>query len=151
MEDKIHYEGDSMSKKLFTEDDIKTLKRNPYVKSVTSKGITYTDEFKRRFITENEKGKLPLDIFSEHNFNIEMIGKKRIQSAGKRWRKAYKENGIVGLQDTRKHNTGRPSVEDLSAEEKLKRLEAENRLLSAENELLKKLEMIERGTKKPRN
>ncbi len=35
-----------MSKKLFTEKEIKLLSKNKYVKYVSSKGITYTDEFK---------------------------------------------------------------------------------------------------------
>ena len=48
-----------MSKKLFTEREIEILSNNPYVKSVSEKGITYTDEFKRIFIEENGKGKLP--------------------------------------------------------------------------------------------
>ncbi|MCZ6944744.1 IS3 family transposase, partial [Bacillus mycoides] len=48
-----------MTKKLFTEKEIQTLSKNPHVKSVSQKGITYTDEFKRIFIEENEKGKYP--------------------------------------------------------------------------------------------
>ncbi|EJR30366.1 hypothetical protein IIG_03714, partial [Bacillus cereus VD048] len=36
-----------MTKKLFTERDIQILSNNPYIKSVSQKGITYTDEFKR--------------------------------------------------------------------------------------------------------
>lgn len=48
-----------MTKKLFTEREIQILSRNPYVKYVSQKGITYTDEFKHIFIKENEKGKLP--------------------------------------------------------------------------------------------
>ncbi|MGM7723610.1 HTH domain-containing protein, partial [Metabacillus sp. Hm71] len=54
-----------MSKKTFTDKEIIQLSANKYVKSVSSKGITYTDEFKRIFIDENEKGKLPRDIFEE--------------------------------------------------------------------------------------
>jgi hypothetical protein len=34
--------------------------------------------------------------------NVEMIGMTRIQSSGKRWRADYRENGVLGLQDTRK-------------------------------------------------
>ena len=68
----------------------------------------------------------------------------RIHSAGKRWRKYYKEDGIVGLSDTRKLNSGRPRTKELSIEEKYDRLEAKLELLKAENELLKKLDMIER-------
>ena len=39
-----------MSKKLFTEEEIIILKQNKYIKKVSSKGITYTDEFKKIFI-----------------------------------------------------------------------------------------------------
>jgi transposase len=51
-----------MSKKHFTSKEVKSLSTNPYVKSVSSKGITYTDEFKRIFVVEDEKGKLPRQI-----------------------------------------------------------------------------------------
>jgi transposase len=133
-----------MSKKLFTNKEIKILSVNPYVKSVSSKGMTYTDEFKRVFISENEKGKLPREIFEECGFDIDMIGLKRIQSSGKRWRAAYRENGLAGLRDTRSENSGRPSEKELSLEETNQRLEAQLNLLKAENELLKKIRFGER-------
>ncbi len=139
-----------MSTRLFNGKEIKELSKNPYVKAVSNKGITYTDEFKRIFITENEKGKFPRQIFEEHGFDIEIIGIKRVESAGKRWRAAYKKNGIAGLQDTRKGNSGRPNEKELSIEEKYERLKAQNNLLKAEVELLKKIDMAERrlGKKK---
>ncbi len=46
-----------MSNKIFTDKEINLLSKNQYVKSVSSKGITYTDEFKHIFISENVKGK----------------------------------------------------------------------------------------------
>lgn len=137
-----------MSNKLFTEKEIKILSRNPYVKAVSSKAITYTDEFKRIFIVENEKGKLPREIFIECGFDISVLGKERVNSAAKRWRAAYRKNGVDGLRDTRKGNSGRPIEAELSLEEKYARLEAQNHLLKAENELLKKLEMMERGIRR---
>ena len=69
-----------MSKKIFTEKEIKILSNNPYVKSVSSKGITYTDEFKRIFIEENAEGKLPREIFEECGFDIDVIGMNRVRS-----------------------------------------------------------------------
>ena len=90
-----------MSKKLFTEKEIKMLStNNPYVRSVSPKGITYTDEFKEVFIVENEKGKLPREIFEECGFDIDVFGLKRVQSLGKRWRAACRENGECGLKDS---------------------------------------------------
>ena len=69
-----------MSKKLFSNKDIELLSKNKYVKKASEKGITYTDEFKRLFIVENEKGKFPRDIFVECGFDIDVVGLKRIQS-----------------------------------------------------------------------
>lgn len=132
-----------MTKKLFTTKEIQNLSKNPYVKSVSEKGITYTDEFKRIFIEENEKGKPPRIIFEEGGFDIDVIGLQRIVSSGNRWRTSYKENGVFGLRDTRKENSGRNSERELTLEEKYARLEAERNLLKAENELLKKIKLME--------
>ena len=131
-------------KNIVTEEEIIILKQNKYVKKVTSKGITYTDEFKRIFIDENGNGKLPRIIFEECGFNIDIIGMQRVKSSASRWRTAFKNGGAIKLTDTRKYNTGRPIEKDLSIEEKYKKLEAKMKLLQAENELLKKLDMIER-------
>lgn len=136
-----------MSKILFSNKDIEILSKNKYVKKVSEKGITYTDEFKKLFITENESGKVPRDIFSECGFDINIIGLERIKSSGNRWRSAFRRNGVEQLQDTRKYNTGRPTEKDLSLEEKYEKLQAKLKLLQAENELLKKLEMLERRVK----
>jgi transposase len=136
-----------MSKKIFTEKEMELLSNNPYVKSVSSKGITYTDDFKQLFISENEKGKLPRQIFEECGFDIDLIGMKRVQSSGKRWRATYRENGLIGLKDTRSDSSGRPLKREPTLEEKYERLEAQNNLLKAENELLKKIRFLERGLK----
>ena len=137
-----------MSKKVFTEKEINLLTNNTFVKSVSPKGITYTDEFKNIFIAENDKGKLPRQIFEECGFEIDVIGIDRVRSSGKRWRAAYRENGVSGLRDTRAENSGRPCERELTLEEKYARLEAQHNLLKAENELLKKIRFAERGLKK---
>jgi transposase len=137
-----------MSKKTFTDKEIKQLSTNAYVKAVSSKGITYTNEFKGHFIAEKEKGKFARQIFEEAGFDTEIIGMVRIHAASKRWSVAYKKNGVLGLNDTRKGNSGRPRERKLSLEEKNARLEAQINLLKAENELLKKIRFAERGLKK---
>lgn len=134
-----------MSNKIFTKDEITMLSANKYVKHVSAKGITYTDEFKQIFIIENEKGKFPRVIFEECGFDIDILGIERVRSSGKRWRASYKEDGILGLTDTRKENSGRPREKELTLEEKYERLKAQNTLLKAENELLKKIDILERG------
>ncbi|WP_233711205.1 IS3 family transposase [Lederbergia citrisecunda] len=127
-----------MTKKHFSEKEIKLLSNNPYAKSVSSKGITYSDEFKRILIAETENGKTPRQVFEDHGFDVELIGIVRVHKAAYRWRKAFKESGVFGLQDARTTNSGRPSEKELSLEEKNAKLEAQIHLLRAENELLKK-------------
>jgi len=133
-----------MTKRLLTKKEQEQLKMNPFVQSVSDKAITYTDEFKRHFIAENETGKRPRDIFEDAGLSVNSIGIDRIQTAAKRWRLAFRKSGIEGLQDTRKTNSGRQSDRELTLEEKIARLEAKNLLLQAENELLKKLDLLER-------
>lgn len=133
-----------MTKKYLTPNQQKELRKNPYVKSVSEKIITYTDEFKRLVIAESESGKLPREIFEKAGFHVEEIGMTRISRAASRWRIAFKEQGLVGIKDTRKGNSGRKLERTLSLEEKYARLEAKTRLLEAENELLKKLDLLER-------
>jgi transposase len=136
-----------MPKKPFTDKEIKDLTNNPYVKSVSSHMITYTDGFRRIFIAELENGKLPRQIFEDHGFDPEVLGRVRINRATSSWRATYKKLGVLGLEDKRKDHSGKSTKKELSLEEKNARLEAQVQLLKAENELLKKLDMMERGLK----
>ena len=52
-----------MSNKLFSDEEIDVLSKNKYVKSVSKRGITYTDDFKTLFIAEYHKGYLPTQIY----------------------------------------------------------------------------------------
>ena len=137
-----------MSKKDFTEKEISILSKNPYVKSVSLKGITYSEEFKQHFIAEYHNGKFPREIFEEAGFDVNILGIKRVKSSSERWRKAYEQEGLLGLKDSRSESLGRPRINELSLEEKNARLEAQINLLKAENELLKKIRLAERGLKK---
>ncbi len=134
-----------MNRKYFIEKEISKLKRNKYVLRVSKSSITYSMEFKEVFIKEYLEGTLPRIIFEKYGFDIEVLGYKRIEQAAARWKKKYNENGILGLKDDRKTNSGRPIVKELSLEEKYKKLEAKNKLLEMENEFLKKLDKLERG------
>lgn len=119
-----------MSKILFTDIQIQKLSKNKWIKNITSKGITYTDDFK-------------IKLVKECGIHPEIVGDTRIHSCAKRWRKQYKNTGE--LKDTRKESSGRPLKRELSDKEKLERAEARIKLLEAENELLKKNELIEMG------
>lgn len=125
-----------MSKILFTDAQVKKLSKNKWIKNVTNKAITYTNEFKMKLVKETENySKFPQDVFRECGINPEIVG-KRIEKSAYRWRKQYKNTGES--KDTRKGSSGRPLEHKLSDKEKLKRAEAKIKLLEMENELLKK-------------
>lgn len=136
---------DKMSQKTFTEKDVKSLKKKPYVKKVSEKSITYQDEFKQLFIRQLDEGKTPRMIFEQAGFDVEILGMKRIEAAAFRWKQAYKKAGCAGLKDTRQTHSGRRLNRDVTPKEQTAKLEAKIKLLEAENELLKKVYLMERG------
>lgn len=132
----IYLQGseEKMSKKLFTKEEIKQLQKNPYIKNVSEKAITYTKEFKELFLCELNKGKATTEIFRNAGFDTKLIGRQRMDNFSKR----VKKNGI---EDTRKGNSGRARKHDkeLTLEEELKQMKHKNALLEQENEFLKKM------------
>lgn len=126
-----------MSKILIADTQVKKLSKNKWIKNITNKGITYTDEFKYKLVRECENyKKFPQDIFRECGIEPEIVGESRIRNCAYRWRQQLNNTGQI--KDTRKENEGRPLERDLSDKEKLQRAEAKIKLLEAENELLKK-------------
>jgi len=133
-----------MSKILFTDAQVKKLSKNKWIKNITNKGITYTDKFKYKLVKECENyKKFPQDVFRECGIEPELIGMSRIHNCTFRWRKQLNSTGKIT--DTRITNSGNTLKRELSDKEKLERAEAKIKLLEAENELLKKNELIEMG------
>jgi putative transposase len=137
-----------MSKKTFAAEEVELLSNNKFVQNVSEKSITYSNEFKIHFIAESKKGKTSRLIFKEAGFDIGIIGEKRCEVAGARWRKAFKDKGVLGLDDTRKHNSGAKLKRELSKDEIIARKDAEIEYLKTEVEMLKKLELCERQVKR---
>lgn len=133
-----------MSKILFTDTQVKKLSKNKWIKNITNKEITYTDEFKYKLLKECENyKKFPQDIFKECNIDPKIIGESRIRNCAYRWRKQINSTGEIS--DTRTTKSGNTLKRELTDKEKLERAEAKIKLLEAENELLKKNELIEMG------
>ena len=83
-----------MSVITFTDRQLKSLANNPNVESVTSRRITYTDDFKRLFIERYRLGIQPKDIFKDAGFDVEVLGTKRIERAAARWRQMNNEGRL---------------------------------------------------------
>jgi transposase len=130
-----------MSIERFTLEEIEQLEKNPNVKKVSDKSITYTESFKEHFIIEYKRGKLPSKIFEEAGFDVHVLG-VRIKSASYRWQKQTKR--LEGLKDTRKGASGRPKTRDLTDAEIIIRQKAQIELLKQERDFLLELKRLER-------
>jgi transposase len=132
--------------KIFNEHEVKQLENNPNVQNVTDRAITYTPAFKLSAVKAYKDGQTPMEIFLKAGFEMNVIGHQKPKQCLLRWREAFDAYGEDDLLENRrgKSSTGRPSSRGLTTEEKLKRAEARIKLLEAENDLLKKLEALER-------
>ena len=133
-----------MGKNYFTPEQVEQLRQNKYVKKVSEKAITYTEEFKEVFLLEYNSGKLPSQILVEMGFDYKILGKSRIDNISRRYRKQSLRP--EGFKDTRTDNpnVGRPSTKDLTAEEIIAKQKAEIELLKAKVEFLSDLKRLER-------
>lgn len=80
------------------------------------------------------------EIFKKVSFDIEVLGLRRIESAGSRWSDEYKSNGILDLHDTRRNYSGR-------LRKKLSKESDWSSLFKSWNRSLKKLELNKREVK----
>lgn len=125
-----------MGKIYFTKEQQSELQKNPYIKKVSLKSITYTKEFKEKFEEEYRAGKLPSQILADMGIDHRILGRKRKDGLVARM-KQY-ELRPEGCEDTRKNSSRRPSTKELTDAEKVKRLEQKVAYLNQANEFLKK-------------
>ena len=131
-----------MGKKCFTPEQVEQLRKNKYVKHVSEKAITYTEEFKEVFMIEYNSGKLPSQILFEMGFDYKALGKSRIDGITRRARK--QSIRPEGFKDTRSTESGRPRTKNLTPEEQMEKLKLENKILKAKVEFLSLLRRAER-------
>ena len=133
-----------MGIKYFTEEEIEYLSSNIYVESVNEKQITYTIEFKQFFVREYMNGKGPTLIYESVGLYKRILGAKRIEKATSRWMKAY-ENGTLDVSATLPNRHPVLKAKNITDKELIRRQEAKIKLLELEVELLKKIDLKERG------
>lgn len=131
-----------MSKNYFTPEQVEQLKKNKYVKHVSEKAITYTEEFKEVFMLEYNSGKLPSQVLTEMGFDYKLLGRNRIDGIVQKTKKQSVRP--EGFKDTRTTQSGRPRTKALTSEEQMEKLKLENEILKAKVEFLSLLRRAER-------
>ena len=129
-----------MSVNYFTDQQVVELRKNPYVKNVSNKAITYEEKFKEYFYLEKAKGFTPSQIFEKAGFDIKVVGQSRITQFSRRIKiQAARDEGFS---DTRKGKSGRHAKKALTDEEIIERLKQKNKILQQENDFLKRVRFI---------
>ena len=131
-----------MGKNYFTPEQVEELRKNKYVKHVSEKAITYTEEFKEVFLLEYNSGKIPSQILTEMGFDIKVLGSSRVRKISERTKKQSLRP--EGFKDTRADSSGRPRTKDLTQEELIERQKQEIEILKAKVEYLSLLRRAER-------
>lgn len=129
--------------KTFTLEEIEFLSKNENVTSVNEKFIIYSNEFKQFFVEQYLSGKGPTLIFESVGLSKKILGSKRIEKCTQRWIKAY-QNGTLNVSATLLKTKKSKIKYTGSKDTIIKQQEAKIKLLEAEVELLKKLELSER-------
>lgn len=131
-----------MNKRIFTREQIKELLKNPNVIKCSEKTITYHPEFKVSAVKQHKEQHIcSKEIFRLAGFNIKVIGEENPGKCLRRWKKIYKTKGLEKLktESRGKAPTGRPRKSEMTDQDRIKRLEAENAYLRAENDFLIRL------------
>lgn len=112
----------------YSEIQIEELRSNKYIKKVTQKYITFTDEFKIRAIELDKRYFLPKKIFKEFWFPSYIINSEIPSISLKRWRILSKKEKLVWGKKWKKKSK-KIDFENVTKDEKIKYLEAENAYL----------------------
>lgn len=131
-----------MSRHVFTDEQIEELKRNPYVISVTSKYVNYSEEFKKLFLKDYNDGMSPIDIFRKYGLDPDTLGEQRRHNFVMRIKRQSQR--LDGFKDMRKVNSGRPRTKDVTPEERIQQLNHKIDILKQENNFLKRVRSINR-------
>lgn len=112
----------------YTKAQMEELRANKYVKSLTQKYITFTDEFKIRAIELDKRYFLPREIFKEFWFPNYIINSEIPSESLKRWRRLSKSEKLVWRKKWRPKKE-KIDFENMTKDEKIEYLETENAYL----------------------
>jgi len=120
-----------MSNKEYSKEQIEILKANKYIKSCSSKYITFTDELKIEALKLDNKWVYFRDIFRHFWFPDFIINSEVPRNVIKEWKKKLKNKWLSWLVDTKKWRKKKEKIDisKMTQEEKIEYLETENAYL----------------------
>lgn len=130
-----------MGKKLFTEEQLKELKNNPFTLSVNESQIRFTVEFKKYLLDEREKNNTPWkEVFSKAGYDPDVFGKPRIDGIIRKVRK--EAASPKGLHETTNVKAYKKDDERKQTQKAIEQLQKEVLRLQQQVDFLKKIQML---------
>ena len=138
-----------MSRKVFTEEQMAALRRNPYVYRVTPTVLSLRKSFKEIFYREYMEGTRPEAIFEKYGFDTDALGMTRIAGIAKRIKEEYAkcDESYEGRRPKETIRTDRANLSEAQKEE-LKQLQQKVEYLEREFEYLKRFSAHKRKFQK---
>lgn len=128
--------------KEFTPQELTELKKNPYVKSVTTKMVRFTVAFKEKFWEQYQDGKSPKTILTDLGFDLDVLGESRINGILQHVKEAAGSSG--GFRDVRQPSVLVEKMGDLAPSKALVRMQHELEYMKQEVEFIKKIILADR-------
>lgn len=120
-----------MTRKIFTQEQIKELSKNKNVRRCSAKSVRYRRNFKLSALRQyNEEGISAVRIFEEAGFDLNLIGIRKPNKLMNQWNRAFKvkkEKEPARPEVTEKRIRNGRELRDLKA--KVEYLKTENRFL----------------------
>ena len=126
-------------------DYVRQLREHRYVEAATEWTVSFTVEFQQHAYDEYYRGKSMREIFVEAGFDVEKLGRKRLENFRTRlMEKAAEESGFT---DKRKDKSLQaPLSNEAALQKRIRELERRNAYLEQEIEFLKKIQELEKGS-----
>lgn len=128
------------TKPSFTADEVKQLRENQYTAYISGSTIRFTLEFKQQFWDKLQQGILPVRIFMDAGYDVDVLGLSRVKNVTKRiCREANSRNGLHEGYCVRGKHSEPSDYGQMSPEEQQSTIQAELIYLRQELEFIKKI------------
>lgn len=130
---------DTMSKKLFSEEEIAAFRNSPYVESVSDRSLVFTPEFKEKCHAMYHQGIPMKKILEDHGIDTGAMGNARIAGfCQKLDKEASRPEGFANLRKQKRQV--QEQTEQTKLERRVRQLEHQLAYAQQEVEFLKKLQ-----------
>lgn len=136
-----------MARKMFTQEQVRVMAKNPYTLHVSTTQITFTNEFKKEFWRRYQEGDTPRTIMYDLGYDPEVLGRNRL--SGIQNVVCKQAVSVKGFHERPQRRRGEGATEggDTTTQAQLRQMQHRLKYLEQEVEFLKKISSARGGRK----